>query len=384
MNHGESATVFTWSLCSRVSMAVIRHLDNLTHAVIRVVSLTENPARVLEFKSIYPSITNPFVSFDRTGAIATVEELSQMSEFPEGNTEGRVSVILVDTSCEITLFPTPTLDFLGREWKWSELLLNLIETFGVTLEKSLVDTLMPEEYILDCMKRNLGIETVNDCRIILYELQKNGMLEEVNVAEFRMVYHSQFFALNMNRESFGSESIVHTFPDLVRQSVHLFTRVRHRHSIAYLDFLDSLSWFSKTSFSGFLSDQTPGCSKRKVLVDLHCVLANQVGFFNVSLEAERAKFHLQFSDRKVTLRDMMNYIISLTDVNEREGVRAILYLKWTLSGNSETDSKLLTLAKEVFLSHSRISHKGRNYIPSFIESASILDRKYNMRISPFI
>ena len=227
---------------------------------------------------------------------------------------------------------------------------------------------------------------VKDCRVILHELQSNGMIEEVSEREYRLLYNAEYFGLNMNR-SIPSENENYSLSDLVRNSIHLLSRVKDApHSVPYLDFLDSVSRFQGISFTCFIGSEELRHKRLKILVDLHCMMMLHIDILRVVLEKERDKFFYKFKDQQVHLSQLRNHILQLTqdDPQETENINSLLFLKWTLSGDPETDSKILSLARDEFMKRAAfVDDSGTLQLPSFMKSTHP-HKSYEICISPFI
>ena len=382
----ETITVYAWCLFSRFPRAVLRKLCLLGVEHVRLISLIQTPARMLEIPSDKHPLAYPITLWARRGRYLSVRELELFDESVHRDDRYPFSISYIDEPNDTVLVPTGTIDFLGKSWKWSELLLNLVETFGASLEKSLDDPLMPEDFLFECMRRNLGVEMVKDCRVILHELQSNGMIEEVSEREYRLLYNAEYFGLNMNR-SIPSENENYSLSDLVRNSIHLLSRVKDApHSVPYLDFLDSVSWFQGISFTCFIGSEELRHKRRKILVDLHCMMMLHIDILRVVLEKERDKFFYKFKDQQLHLSQLRNHILQLTqdDPQETENINSLLFLKWTLSGDPETDSKILSLARDEFIKRAAfVDDSGTLQLPSFMKSTHP-HKSYEICISPFI
>ena len=375
-------TLFMWRLCSRVVFGVISKLFRLQVGSIEIVSLLDAPERIIGFPCDNENLIYPVVFLKKSGRYTTAMELSELDDLAE-NAEKPVEVYFSEDKAMRMKYRSVKTDFLGEQWEWPRLLLNLVETFGSSLDKSLDDLLLPEEYLFDCMRRNAGLNTLIDCRIFLHDLQKNGMIEEIKRAEYRLFYHAEYYAVNVNsrRETAISASIpFESFSESVRTSLHLFGRVRQTHSIEYLEYLDSLTRFQEVNFADILERKG---EVRKYLIDLHSLLSCQVGvFFKVALEKERRKFYFRFRDRKVDIPILEKSILGLSERKEQESLKALFCLGWTISGDSAIDAKILTVARDVV--QAKTCSLEKHAMPSLFKKTKNFFKGYEIQISPFI
>ena len=383
VSESSPTTIYTWDTRGKLFEAILSLLVRSGRGTIRVCDFSTNSAKVVELinsESPIPNFMYPFVRIDGALIVDPLELESFLLQSTRVTLPSIQPALTFESSIPTSLrtMSPPLIAYLDKPWKWSVLMLNLIETFGSSVHKTASDPSIPEEFLVDCMKRNLGIETLKDCRMLIYELTNNGILEEVGQDEYKFTYHLNYYALNANREFSDPESETPAPPidQLVELLLHLLSRTMAVHSVAFLEFVDHLSLFSRIEFSSTLS--------RPVLVKLHSIMAHHIDCFGVLLESERNKFYYKFANKPVHLSDLRAAIRKASQPKERESIEAALYLKWTLSGDPEVDEQIMRIARDQVVAATVRAHGRYTYIPSFLRSVKGKWRKYySLLISPF-
>jgi len=386
--------IYTWSTKSKIFEAIAVKLEQAGFRNISVVLLTPKPDELMNLLNgldnvcdlAFPTVRLNGVLYHNPSSLSnTLESLRQKIDSPKN---AQYAYLPPVGPLPEGITPSPV-TYLDKEWKWPSIMLNLVETFGVSVEKLHDDPCLPEEFLCDCLRRNLDIESIKACRILIYELLNNGMLEEVTPDEFKFTYHMNYYGLNMNRqaEEDGEDQSPSPIPlsSLIPVLVSKLCGVTQVHSENYLEFLDILELTQRSHFSQFLTEGTRE-SRLKLLIDLHAILSIQIDdIFKSVLPEDRNKFYINFADRKVHLPEVKKEILMLCEDDvETEGVQSLLALKWTLSGSSEIDDKILKTAAKLVTAVS-MKESGGSYVPEFISSDVPKRRSlYSLFISPFI
>lgn len=379
----EEVRVYSWHLNTRLATSIMEELARSSFKTVKIHSLLQNPSGVCTLEVEQGSnlkfpcfeIAGKFYAYDSEEVMSTFEHASSLE-----NPSSSCTITFSDSSDGKSL-ATPDVGFLDKNWKWPDLMLKIVETLGCSVEKLSADPVLPEEFVIDCMRRNLGVETVKDCRILIFELLNNGMLEEVRQEEYKLVYHLSRYCLNHVREEFDDEVAIPEMGLLLSQLLESLSRVMRHHSTEFLRFVDLTSFFRCISFRDVLKHE----SALKMLVDLHCVLSTHTDISGEYLESARSKFHYKFKERKVYLREIFREIMSRTTRADRENMQCLLWLRWTISDEPSNNAQILKLARQVFETECINEDKGTAYVPSFLKSFKAPRRRfYDIYISPFV
>ena len=377
--------VYTWDMNNNMFRAFIDLVCSRGHEV-EIVNLRNDPSVLCDLWSRsagnlkFPCMINEseILTYDS-------DEITRVSadDQPPLGERSAVNLALLQMEDSDLSQSTPQLGFLDKQWNWPVLLLHVIETLGCSVEKGPQELLIPEEFIIDCFKRNLGIELVKDCRIVIFELLNNGMLEEVRQETYKLTYHINEFGLNLCREDFEETLETPSFDKLIPHLVHLMSRIRRFHSIEFLTFVDHTTFLRYFKFNEIIKEETHVALKR--LVDLHSILSFHIDVTGEFLEAKRGKYFYAFKGRKLYLRDIACEIRKRISKATRESMEAILWLRWTLSGVPETDQEILEIARDTFIGQYIRADNGSSYVPSFLKSFRPAGGKlmsYDIHISP--
>ena len=378
--------IYCWDTLSKMFAALVATLERNGYTEVTIVRLTPNSAQLIESSKHILKLEDHFFPFVSVSG----EFVKDLDEF-ESVIQFQPSEVCLKSECECKLsfkpmsnlspleWSPPLVTFLDKGWKWSNLVLKLVETFGTSLEKSLDDPVMPEQFLIDCMRRNLGIESVIDCRVLLYDLINNGMLEEIGADEYRFTYNLNYYGMNLNKRVDGDSTPVNDIPvvNLISTCIDLFSQVTTLHSIVYLDFLDHIELLRNISWEEFTHKKT----YRKLLVDLYSVMSRHIDIHGAILLEERGMFYYQFKDRKIHLQDIRRLIMTLTCKSEIESINSLLLLKWTLCGNPDIDSQILSTARDVVMAGTVRAHNEQTYIPRFF--SGMKGKRYSFFMSPF-
>jgi hypothetical protein len=372
------AKLFSWNTHGKRARILSRALGSEDKNT-KLHNLMNDPKRVIELRKAYAGkLKFPCVQRDVTVLPYDAPEL--LEAFSE--TDPSTPRIVVDgTEDSAWKQNTPPVDFLDNQWTWPKLMLNMVETLGCSVERTGSDPVLPEEFVIDCFRRNLNIQTVKDCRILIFELLNNGILEEVRQEEYSFVYHIYHFCLNAARQEFEEDVDTPSLESLISHLIHLLTRVRKFHSIEFLSLVDFTTFFRSLRFADLLENRTPGALKS--LVDLYCVLSNHIDITGAYLEFERNKFFYSFKDRQVNLKLLAKEILSRTSSSDKESMEALLWLRWTISGEPSADKEILGISRDVFVNEAVIEDKGVTMVPSFLKSIKAARKStYDININP--
>ena len=372
--------IYSWNWNSKRARAIESELSqSISH--VEFVNLLERPETLVLLDSEcegnlkFPCLGSGSVvygfSSEMVATLATDNGEGKNYSFPD---------ISLDPKWEYT---TPTVGFLDREWNWPEIMLNMVETLGCSVEKTGSDPFLPEEFIIDCFKRNLNIQTVKDARILIFELLNNGFLEEVRQEAYKLTYHLNPYCLNSARQEFEEDVKIPKLVILIPHLIRLLSRVRKFHSLEFLSFVDHTTFFHSLHFADLLSQ--PSDEAVKNLVDLHCILTNHIDISGEYLESSRSKYFYTFKDQKVTLNTVRKEIFRRTSSAQKEGMEALLWSRWTISGNPSTDSEILRVALKVFANEVVYEdEKGVTWVPSFLKAFKAPRKKktYEIHINP--
>lgn len=372
--HSSSAKILCWNSSSRLVHSIESLLLERGCTSVVAVNFLVNPKGLLKTRE-------DLQICDKFPAVIMGGQLVDYENIPARTLD--VSTSEVDETDRIFQIPylkdpseqTPEVDFLDKKWKWPVLMLHLIETFGCTVEKTTDDPVLPEEFICDCLKRNLGIEHLKDCRILIYELLNNGIIEGVCQEEYKFVYHVDRFGLNLARDEFEDETEIPSVTDTISYMLQLLSRMHKIHSLEFLTLVDYATFFRHQNYSDIKA--------LKSLIDLFCILSHHIDVSGEYLESTREQFYYQFKDRKVHLRDLREAIMHYASPCDKEGLEALLLLRWTISGEEKSDDEIISIAKKHFINNYVSQDCAVWAVPSFLRSFSAdKKRNYDISISP--
>lgn len=379
----EEVSVYSWHLNTRLTSSIFDAMSKgswksvKTHTLLRTPCLVSKLPHPLGSSLKFPcfKIAGKYYPYDSEELIDILENTTITADTPGSYT------IAFDEPSDRTSLTTPDVGFLDKNWKWPVLMLKIIETLGCSVEKLASDPVLPEEFIVDCLRRNLGVETVKDCRILIFELLNNGMMEEVRQEEYKLVYHLSRYCLNHVREEFEDDLPLPETSWLLSQLLDSLGRVMRHHSTEFLRFVDLTSFFRYISFRDVLKHERA----LKMLVDLHCILSTHTDISGEYVESVRSKFYYKFKDRIVYQREIFREVMSRTTPSDRENMECLLWLRWTISEEASDNDEVLKLARQVFETECITEDNGTTFIPSFLKSFEAPRRRfYDIHISPFV
>ena len=375
IRHSSSAKVLCWNSSSRIVHSLESHLLERGLDSVVAVNFLDDPKGLLKAsESLHIGEKFPAVIID--GEPVDYQTLRTLTLDDSTSNVAEVEDVLLAPALKDPSEQTPEVDFLDKKWKWPVLMLHLIETFGCTLEKTAEDPILPEEFICDCLKRNLGIELLKDCRILIYELLNNGIIEEVRQEEYKFVYHMERFGLNLARDEFEDETKIPSATDTISYMLQLLSRMRKIHSLEFLSLVDYSTFFRHQNFRNIKT--------LKSLIDLFCILSYHIDVSGEYLESNREQFYYQFKERKIHLSDIRMGIMYHASNLDKEGLEALLWLRWTISGDEKSDNEIISIAKNYFIKNYVFQENGVWAVPSFLRSFSSSGKKsfYDISISP--
>ena len=367
--------IYSWRQFEKRTHALLAALAKAGISNVELVPLLESPDHMLPLLT-EKGMRFPLVSMD--GVLLSFDSedlLSRLREGPAVSDQEAVCHVSLPEKPEF-LYSTPQVEYLDKSWGWAALVFNVIETFGCSVGKSADDPLLPEEFLIDCLRRNVEVESPSDCRLLIFELTNAGIIEETKYQEYKLTYHRSLHGLNCNRDPFDGTIQVPSAAELMTHLVAVMARVRRLHSVEYLEFVDATHFFRLLRFADILK-----IGNRKLLVDMYVTMAAQISLLGALVESEREKFYYEFADKKVHSSQIKDEVLKATPAAQREAVKCLLYLGWTLTGDEAKDVKILELAVKSFSHESVVVQNGKSFAPAFLTLPSRA-AKYDIHISP--
>lgn len=313
----EEATVY----CSRAGTVspILRQLEKLQ---CRRCVLCVKDFPLVDFTGTPASLIHPLIKFAH-GSLISASELAEL-ECPDSIIKD-MEISFADETVDTVANPAggvvnSLVKYLDEDWVWAELFLKLVETFGVSVCKSVDDPRIPIDYLIACMRRNLGIETYKDGQVIIEDLVCNGILVECKPEEYMFHYHMDFCCLNrpiaplvapkqLDEESDHTEPelsvFTPTFPCLVNSFADEVSKVFDAHSVAFLLFVDRVAAFSKIEYDASASI----C----VLMDLLFVMNVHMDLLGLAEFKTRSQMYYHFLNQKVHVDDVLAALKNVCD-----------------------------------------------------------------------
>ena len=376
--------IYVWTLFDKRVHALLAALAKAGIKQVELSLLSETPQEICELKrDDFVSLRFPLVTLDGcTQSFDSVTLRDHLRELSAVSDEEALCHVNLPQRTEFA-FSTPLVEYLDKPWKWSALVFNIIETFGCSVGKSLDDPALPEDFLIDCLRRNVEVESPSDCRLLIFELTNSGILEEVKYQEYKLSYHKNQYGLNCNREPFDENTEVPPLLELMSYLVSSIGRVRRIHSADYLEFVDASHYLRSIKFNDILRQSLSSIVNRKLLADLHAIMSVQLRLLGVILESDRAKYFYEFADMKVHANKIRDEILKLTSKKDKEAISCLLYLGWTLPGDETKDQVVLEFALKTFTTEGLVTEKSSTYAPSFLKGLKGV-KKYDIHISPYL
>ena len=346
-------TVYCWTLHSQILEAVLRQLEanGVAKCTVCVVIGREDEFWRKKIPNLAPAeLIYPLVEMP-DGQILTVRGLIETSplSLPSSNME-----VVVDVAKFTMGGNLPLVTYLDKDWIWSELFLNLIETFGVSVSK-ISDAWMPEDYMLACLARNTDIMTVKDGELLIEDLVQNGILErstkytQGNDCEhdYRFHYHSNGLCLNDNR----AHLILESAPlEIISELVYRVSRISTMHSRDFLEFVDKLNFFKIIDVP----------TDYKSLVDIHYLLKTHKDFMD---ESDCNSYYLFKNGETLTCKSISEKIRSITSPIDAAALECVMWLKWVLPVDKDQHESFKDLAVKIVIA----SLDGQKHVPRFLK-----------------
>lgn len=235
----------------------------------------------------------------------------------------------------------------------------IIELLGASLENSAEDGVMPEGYVLDCLKRNSRLDMLKDAEYVVWALEHCGILMHVSDETLKFVYHENKYGLNLCRSDLSDWDLTVIDPvpcssDLIPFLVYKLATVRDVHSVDFLEYVDASCYLTFIDFDDdlicgeIMEDVEKKCVARKMLVDLLYLLRTHISLLGVVELDEVKKFHYSFKNKKITVILLENLLgeLASSDPHEQVSLYSVSVLRWTLSGKPEADTAILRKALE--------------------------------------
>jgi len=388
--------ILTWYSRSQVCDALVEQLVASGCKEIEIVPLHGNSSALSAVLKT-EIISDTFIK-DGLGSMVAIEDFSpgQVTSETKCRPILLISVPLFDGGPLL-----PKINYLDKDWNWAELMINIIKTFGASIEKSMDDTMIPEEYLIDALKNNMGIVEINDCRIVILELVRCGILVEdlTNDGIYRFSFQSKYHCLNSGRQVVGDEWACVPrvgLKVLTSQLVSYVNRIKVINSREYLELLDYMNLFKLIDWDG-------NSSEMKTLIDLHYAMSSIIALYDrSSLNRDQLnEFFIEFRNTNVFLKNIQNLIAQEENLVKRISYQILCELKWNITGNSEMDEKIVRMARKYFCRDTevfRILDEDNLYVPcvmkpvinhpTFMDAIGkdVLNRKiifYDLVLSPY-
>ena len=379
-----SCQVLCWNIRSRVMDDLLIHLERAGFTECRLLTLVGH-------EELVGSVVKPTdLLYPVVDVGAGIQSLTSILDLPSKNAEG-ASPICVELAAPAklrNLASPPHISYLDKNWRWAELFLKIVETFGCSAEKSVGDPEMPEDFLMACLRRNIGIETYKDGRIIIDDLLLNRLLVEVQDSSYKLFYHVDFSCLNSARDvSDWDEGVTPPLAELLPALAEQMARVVSLHSLAYLEVVDGLSFLN-------LIDFDPTNLSVKLLVDLCFLFNSQLDLMGVSADD---KMHYAFAKGKKVDLGLIRRLLKhqLENPSDLAAVECVVELKWTLSTDTLVSEKIKTAAVELVVATMTETEGSVVHVPTFLKSLakscpSLLAKTtgrsikyYDVHLSPF-
>jgi hypothetical protein len=267
---------------------------------------------------------------------------------------------------------TPPVEFLGKQWRWPELMLMAVELVGGSLEKN--ELLMPDGYILDCLKRNSRLELLKDAEYVVWDLVRCGVLDQVEETSYRFTYHEKKYSLNQVRSDMDGRPP--SSGTLIPYLVSKLASVRMLHSVEFLEYVDAAGYFQFINFDDdLLGAVTEGATKsmvRKMLVDLLFLIRTHLAVIGVVDVGEMGKHYFAFKNKHVTIPFLERLLEKTCDTElEKVHLKCLSLKRLTLTGRDDTKITEYALACVVTdKGLVRREEGGRYIVPRFFSSLS--------------
>ena len=269
--------------------------------------------------------------------------------------------------------------FLDKVWEWPDLFSNLTDALGMSMGRAHDDLLVPKEILVDSLRDTLGISDGMEAEIMLEEMSRVGILEEVEFELYRFRYHDPktFYCLNWSGRSTIETAEEVVVDRLIPHLVALANRIASIESREYIELLNYLDLLRKCAWSSILELKSP-----KLLLDLHYVMKKQLHFADHSYERKhKANFFYEFADNQTvfaeTIRNALIDCVAQENLVLRVTYEIVCELGWTLTGIDEVDQRLMIIACDLFCAKTSKLVKSDNvlYLPRIL--------KFVIQISPF-
>jgi len=361
--------IFTWDTQSMIVQTVVRMCQRASVGLVELVPLHGNTNATQSVLAVSESsICDTYLKVENDESIYRPDEC----EFHSENTESIVQQpeYRIVVSGEVRKIKSPTgMTFLDKQWDWPELFSNITDAFGMSLERSSDDLLVPKEYLIDSLRDSMGISDGMDAEIMLDEVIRVGLLEEVEYELYRLRYHDpkMYSCLNWSGRSLIDGCDDYPIDQLIPHVVALTNRTPSINSRVYLDLLNYLDVFRVIQWTSFVQRNDP-----KLLLDLHYVLMRQISWAEESYENKRReKFYFEFhGGQRVypgTIRSAICACVPREENVRLVSLEILCELRWTLLGVPDLDEGIMDLARRRFCTMTTKEYDGILYVPGILK-----------------
>ena len=373
LSHANRIEILTWNTQDPLVDDFVRLTASC--ATVRIVELIPLHGNIAAIESVL-AVSNLDVSdiFIRVDAdpypynIARCEFKSHTEERVD-STHPTYRVILAGNNLAID--KPSGIEYLGKIWDWAELFFNFTRAFHIPLQRTYDDPLLPKEFLVENMRENMGISDGMDAQIILDEMLRVGIIQEIEFELYRFTFNDPRMIKCMN----WSGRTITDFPNdtnqLIQYLVALTNRTPHMHSREYLELLNFLQYLRGIPWESLSHGQN-----RKSLMDLYYVLMKQVDWATDTYErAKKEKFYFELKGgKKVFPKILRAAILETSDtVSARVSLEIMCELKWTLTGTDDVDNKIIHYACEWFCKQSVYADDcGTLHVPVMLKGVMLM------------
>ena len=343
--------VLTWDL---QSIAVQALLSLCAGSAVELVELVPLHGNIAASKSVLDvterSRYETYVRLDGREKLYRLEDC-EMTRSETGESQGHPEYRVVLSGAPSPNLAKPAgITYLDKVWDWSDLFSNFTDALGLPLERSPDDLLVPKEFLVDGLRDSMGISDGMDAQIMIDEMVRVNLMEEVEFELYRLRYQDSrmFHCLNWSGRSEIETNTDISVDQLIPYLVALANRIQTIESREYIDLLNNLDLLRKCSWDSIIDLKNP-----KLLLDLHYVMMRQLHFSDQSYERKRhSKFFYEFDGKRIIYPDSIrNCLRSLT--TQHQSSNDVLYdilceLRWTLTGVDELDKQIINIACNSF------------------------------------